>query len=124
MLHPPVNDKINCAFQESWTRRSAAILGTVFLYVDYMVPVDAIRREFHRIVQASPLWDKNIWNVQVTNTSEQAMEVRCLMSAVDAPTAWDLRCEVREKLIDFIRQHYPDAFPKVRAEIADINQGF
>jgi small-conductance mechanosensitive channel len=113
----PIHYFLEKPFQ-NWTRRSAAILGTVFLYVDYTIPVDDIRREFHRILQASSLWDQNVWNVQVTNTTERAMEVRCLMSAVDAPTAWDLRCEVREKLIDFIRQNYPDAFPKVRAKFS------
>jgi small-conductance mechanosensitive channel len=102
---------------QNWTRRSADILGTVFLYVDYSVPVEEIRCELHRLLAASSQWDGKVWNVQVTNCTERTVELRCLMSAADSPSAWDLRCEIREKLIDYIRQHHPDAFPKLRARI-------
>ena len=102
---------------QNWTRSSADILGTVFIYLDYTASVQAIREKFFEILDQSDLWDGKVRGVQVTNTTERAMEIRALMSAPDASIAWDLRCEVREKLIDFIQQHYPDSLPKVRGEI-------
>jgi small-conductance mechanosensitive channel len=102
---------------QNWTRSSADILGSVFIYVDYTASVEAIREKFFEILEQSQLWDGKVRVVQVTNTTERAMEIRALMSAADASIAWDLRCEVREKLIDFIQQRYPDCLPKVRGEI-------
>ena len=102
---------------QNWTRSSADILGTVIIYMDYTASVQAIREKFFAILDQSDLWDGKVRGVQVTNTTERAMEIRALMSAPDASTAWNLRCEVREQLIDFIQQHYPDSLPKVRGEI-------
>ena len=104
---------------QNWTRISANIFGTVFLYVDYTVPVEAIRQELNKIVSSSPLWDQKVCVLQVTNTTDKAMEVRALLSAADSPTTWELRCHVREKLIDFIQREYPGSLPKLRAEIAN-----
>jgi small-conductance mechanosensitive channel len=102
---------------QNWTRQSADLLGTVFLYADYSVPVDSVRNELHRILQASKRWDGKAWGLQVTNASEQTVEMRALMSAPDSGTAWDLRCEVREQLINFLQKNYPDSLPRARAEI-------
>ncbi len=102
---------------QNWTRVSADLLGTVFLYVDYTVSVEAVRNELKRLLDNSQLWDKKVCAVQVTNTSERTVELRALMSTADASTLWTLRCEVREKLIDFIRKNYPDALPRLRAEL-------
>jgi hypothetical protein len=87
--------------------------------VDYTVPVEAIGEELHRILKSTDLWDGKAWVLQVTNTTEHTVELRALMSAADAPTAWNLRCEVREKLVEFIRQNYPEGLPKLRAEIRE-----
>ena len=106
---------------QNWTRISADLLGTVFLYVDYTVPVEAVRAELKRILENSPLWDKQVCTLQVTNATERTVELRALMSAADSSRAWELRCDVREKLIGFIRRNYPDGFPKVRAELTDRN---
>jgi hypothetical protein len=114
----PITYFIEKPFQ-NWTRVTADILGTVFIYVDYTVPVQAIREEFHRILKKTDLWDGKAWVLQVTNTTDRTVELRALMSASDAPTAWNLRCEVREKLIEFIQRNYPDGLPKVRAEIRE-----
>jgi len=111
----PITYFIEKPFQ-NWTRVTADILGTVFIYVDYTVPFDAVREELHRILKQSELWDGKVCVLQVTNTSEHTVELRALMSAADASIAWSLRCEVREKLIDFIRAKYPQALPKLRAE--------
>ncbi len=105
---------------QNWTRISANILGTVFLYVDYTVPVEAVRTELRRILENSPLWDGQVCVLQVTNATERTVELRALMSAADASNAWGLRCEVREKLIEFIRRNYPEGLPKVRAELREL----
>ena len=112
----PITYFIEKPFQ-NWTRVTADILGTVFLYVDYTVPLEAIRKELQRLLKESELWDGKVCVVQVTNTSERAVEVRALMSAADASAAWSLRCHVREKLIDFIRTKHPQALPRFRAEL-------
>ena len=102
---------------QNWTRVSAQLLGTVFLYLDYTVPVAAIRQELHQILQDSKLWNGKVGLVQVTDTTVQAMEIRLLLSADDASLAWDLRCEVREKMIAFIQAHYPESLPKIRGAL-------
>jgi small-conductance mechanosensitive channel len=102
---------------QNWTRRTADILGTVFLYTDYTIPVEAVRQELHRVLQSTKLWDGKTWGLQVTNASEHTMELRALRSAPDSGTAWDLRCYVREKLIGFLQEKYPQSLPRVRAEL-------
>jgi small-conductance mechanosensitive channel len=110
----PVTHFIEQPFQ-NWTRVSADILATVFLYVDYTVPVDALRAELTRILEASKLWDGKVNVLQVTDAKEHTLEIRALASAADAGLAWDLRCEVREKLVDFVQRNYPDSLPRFRA---------
>jgi hypothetical protein len=112
----PLNYFIEHTFQ-NWTRTEAEILGTVFLYVDYTVPVEPVRQELHRLLQRSDRWDGRAWGLVVTDATERAVELRALMSAPDAGTAWDLRCEMREKLIAYVQEHYPGGLPRVRAEL-------
>jgi small-conductance mechanosensitive channel len=100
---------------QNWTRSSSQLLGTVFLYVDYTIPVEAIRTELARIVAGTPRWDGRVATVQVTDVKEHTLELRALVSAADASTAFDLRCEVREKLVTFIQANYPECLPKTRA---------
>ena len=115
----PITYFIEKPFQ-NWTRISADILGTVFIYTDYTVPVDAIREQLQKILNESEYWDKKVCVLQVTNATDRTMEIRALMSAADASIAWTLRCEVREKLIEFIKAKYPQALPRVRAELNKI----
>ena len=112
----PISYFIESPFQ-NWTRVSADLLGTVFIYTDYTVPVEEVRQELHRILKSSDNWDGKVWGLQITNASEHTMELRALMSTADSSLGWDLRCEVREKLIEFIQKKYPDALPKTRAEL-------
>jgi small-conductance mechanosensitive channel len=112
----PITYFIESPFQ-NWTRTSADILGTVFVYTDYNVPVDAVREELHNILKKSEHWDGKVCVLQVTNASDRTMELRALMSSADASAAWSLRCEVREKLIEFIKAEYPQALPRMRAEL-------
>lgn len=102
---------------QNWTRTSADILGSVFLWVDYTVPVDRIREEVARLVKDDADWDGRVQVVQVTNTSPQGIEVRVLVSAGDASKAWNLRCRVRERLVDFVQREHPGSLPRTRAEI-------
>jgi small-conductance mechanosensitive channel len=102
---------------ENWTRRQGSLLGTAFLYVDYSVPVDPLRTELLRVVQESPLWDKRVCGLQVTNLTDRSMELRCLMSSPGSSQLFDLRCIVREKMIEFIRDKYPHALPTMRMEM-------
>jgi len=102
---------------QNWTRTSAQILGSVFLYTDYTIDVDDIRNKFNAILNETDLWDRDAKVVQVTDASEKTMTLRFLMTAQNSPTAWDLRCHVREKLIAYIRDKYPESLPRTRAEL-------
>ena len=110
----PITYFIEKPFQ-NWTRVTADLLGTVYIYVDYTVPVEAVRAELQKILKDSELWDGKVCVLQVTNTSEHTLELRALMSAQDASTAWSLRCHVREKLVEFIQKNHPESLPKLRA---------
>jgi small-conductance mechanosensitive channel len=112
----PITYFIEQPFQ-NWTRSSADILGTVFLHVDYTVPLDALRAELTRLLEMSRYWDGKVNVLQVTDAKEHTLEVRALMSAADASLAWDLRCEIREKLVAFVQQNYPDSLPRLRASL-------
>lgn len=102
---------------QNWTRTSAELLGTVLLWVDYRTPLAPLRAALERACKTAPEWDGRVTALQVVDTSERAMQVRCLVSAADAGKAWDLRCRVREALVDFLQREYPDALPRVRAEL-------
>jgi small-conductance mechanosensitive channel len=102
---------------QNWTRVSADILGTVFIYTDYTVPVDKLREELTRVLESDPNWDRKVNVLQVTNSTERTMELRALMSAADSPSAWDLRVHVREKLIAFLQKNYPESLPRSRIKM-------
>ncbi len=103
---------------QNWTRSSAQILGTVFLWVDYHLPVDALRGELTRLCKSCAEWDGRVALLQVTDASEQSMQLRALVSAPDSSRCFDLRCRVREGMIAFIARDYADHLPRVRAEIS------
>ena len=99
---------------QNWTRSSSQILGTVFLNVDYSLPLDALRAEAKRVVEQTPEWDGRVFVVQVTDATERTMQVRVLVSASDSGRAFDLRCKVREALISWIAREHPECLPKLR----------
>ncbi|MBX9711857.1 MAG: mechanosensitive ion channel family protein [Xanthobacteraceae bacterium] len=109
----PLSYFIEKPFQ-NWTRETSALIGSVFLYVDYTAPIDKLRDRLNEIVRASGLWDGQVAVLQVSDAKDSTMELRALVSARSAPTSWDLRCEVREQLITYLREHYPDALPHSR----------
>ena len=112
----PLTYFIETPFQ-NWTRNDSTLLGTVMLYVDYGVAIDDLRAEAERIVKASPLWDKDVFVLQVTEFKETQVELRILASARSAPRAFDLRCEIREKLLAYLQRDQQSALPRTRATV-------
>jgi small-conductance mechanosensitive channel len=101
---------------ENWTRTGSQLLQSVFLYLDFATPLEPLRAELKRIVEAAPEWDKRVANLLVTDTTERAMKVRALVSAQASGPAFDLGCKVREGLLAFLARDYPQSLPRVRLE--------
>jgi small-conductance mechanosensitive channel len=114
----PINYFIQKPFQ-NWTRISADITGTVFIYMDYSIPLEPLRVEFNRVLALSPLWDNKVSVLQLTDAKEQTIEIRMLVSARNSSDAFDLRCYIRENMISFIQNNYPDSLPKIRTDLKD-----
>ncbi|HWC61888.1 MAG TPA: mechanosensitive ion channel domain-containing protein [Verrucomicrobiae bacterium] len=112
----PLSYFIEKPFQ-NWTRVSANLLGSVFFWTDYTLPVGELRRAVKQVVESCEDWDKRYWNLQVTDTSERTMQVRVLATAADSGKAWNLRCEIREKVIEMIQSKYPQSLPKIRGDL-------
>jgi small-conductance mechanosensitive channel len=104
---------------QNWTRHEARVVGSVILHLDYGTPVEDLRAEARRIIEESPLWDRRDWVLQVIDTTPTTMVVRVLASAWDGPTAWDLRCDIRERLLDYVRRRHPQSLPRARTELAE-----
>lgn len=99
---------------QNWTRTNADIIGSVFLYTDYTISFEDLRDELTKLLNNTDLWDGDVNVLQVTDSKESTVEIRILVSAKNSPTAWDLRVYIREKMIAFIQQKYPDSLPKTR----------
>ncbi|HEX4508541.1 MAG TPA: mechanosensitive ion channel domain-containing protein [Burkholderiaceae bacterium] len=109
----PITYFIEKPFQ-NWTRSSTNILGTVFFWVDFDTDIDELRALFLKIVGDSKLWDRATASLQVTDASESAIQLRCLLSAADAGNLWNLRCEVREALFKAVRASGKPIWPQRR----------
>jgi small-conductance mechanosensitive channel len=114
----PLSNFIEKPFQ-NWTREGAQIIGSVMLYVDYNVPVGRVREKATEIVKRSKLWDGAVVGLQVTDCKDDCIELRVLASASTSGAAWDLRCEVREQLVEFLQREYPQSLPRRRQQIVD-----
>jgi len=115
----PISYFIQTPF-ENWTRKNTDLMAYIYLYLDYTMPIEPLRLELTRILTNSPRWDKKVNVLQISDANEHAIQVRALMSASDSGAAWDLRCEVREKLLEFIQQNYPQCLPRNRNELPEI----
>ena len=115
----PLSYFIEKPFQ-NWTRVSSQLLGSVFIWTDFTVPLSELRPEIQRIVESSPDWDRRFWNLQVTDTTDRAMQLRVLATSADASKSWNLRCEIREKLLVFLQEKHPQSLPKVRASLEPV----
>jgi small-conductance mechanosensitive channel len=102
---------------QNWTRESTSLIGTVILDVDYTTPVDRVRAKAEEIAKASPLWDGDLIKLQVTDADAMTMQLRIIATARSAGDAFDLRCELREKLIAFLQTECPGSLPRRRQEI-------
>lgn len=102
---------------QNWTRTGSQLLGSVSMWVDYCTPLAPLRQELKRICQASGEWDGRTANLQVVDCNEKAIQLRALVSAADASRTWDLRCRVREQLIEFLQHRHPEALPQLRVAI-------
>jgi small-conductance mechanosensitive channel len=118
----PLSYFIEKPFQ-NWTRVSAELLGSVFVWVDYALPVEEARKALKAIIEASHLWDKRFWNLQVTDATDKTMQLRILATAADSSKSFDLRCEIREKFIAYIQRNHPQGLPRLRAEMLRPNLG-
>jgi small-conductance mechanosensitive channel len=112
----PITHFIEKPFQ-NWTRTSGQILGSVHLVVSHGASFDALERRFNELLEASERWDGEARVLQVVDCDERHVTLRALMTARDSPTCWDLRCEVRRGLLEFINQHHPDALPHLRVRL-------
>ena len=99
---------------KNWTRSTVELIGTVFIYVDYTLPVEPVREELRRILKESSLWNGKTCVLQVTDFTETTMQLRCLMSANSSSMAFDLRCQVRENMIRFLQENYAQCLPTRR----------
>lgn len=103
---------------QNWTRNDAGLIGAVFLWADYSLPLEPLREELRRLVEAVPeLWDQRVCVLQVVDSSERALQLRALVSSGDSSRNWDLRCHVRENLVGFIARHHPHCLPQLRADL-------
>jgi small-conductance mechanosensitive channel len=109
----PLKHFIDAPF-ENWTRETSAVIGAVTWRVDYTAPVAAIRAEVERIVRDHPLWDGKAVVLQVTDAGERTMELRALASARSGGRAWDLRCDLRERIITWLQANHPESLPRER----------
>ena len=105
---------------QNWSRIGGELIGTVMLYVDHTTPVAAVRKKLNEIAAQSRLWNRKVVNLQVVDCNDTTIQLRALVSANSAPAAWDLRCEVREKLIEFLQREYPHALPRRRNDVIDV----
>jgi small-conductance mechanosensitive channel len=112
----PLQWFIETPFQ-NWTRTTAQLLGTVILWLDYRTPMGQVRDELQRICASDPRWDKRVCVAQVTDTDPRTLQVRLLVSAANSGDLFDLRCAVRERMIEFLVRRFPDALPHVRADV-------
>jgi small-conductance mechanosensitive channel len=112
----PLSYFIEKPFQ-NWTRDTASLIGSIPLFVDYRADVPRIRRRLEEAVKESKMWDGAVVNLQVIDADARTIQLRALVSARNAPQSWDLRCEIREKLVAFIRDDMPEALPRERAHL-------
>jgi small-conductance mechanosensitive channel len=112
----PLSYFIEKPFQ-NWTVKTAQVIGTVFWHLDYTAPIDAMRKKLDEFVRVSKHWDERVALIQVTKADKATIEVRALVSAANSGAAWDLRCEVREKMIDYLKEHHPACLPRMRQEL-------
>ena len=102
---------------ENWTRTTSQLLGTAFLWLDYRTPMTDVREALQRICSTDERWDGRVCVAQVTDTSESTVQVRLLVSARNSGELFDLRCAVRERMIEYLECAHPEALPRQRVDL-------
>lgn len=118
----PINYFLEKPF-ENWIRVSPEVIGKVKIYTDYSLPVHKLRDEFNTWLEESTFWDKRSKGLLVTAATDTTIEIRTTMSAKNAGDAWDLECMIREKLIRYIHENYPECLPLTRIGVNNANRG-
>lgn len=104
---------------QNWTRRSAQIVGSVFLWVDYRMPLEPLRAAALAACKQAPEWDGRVCVLQVTEAGGQSMQLRPLVTSADSGRNWDLRCKLREALIDLMQREHPHNLPRQRVDLLE-----
>ena len=104
---------------QNWTRNSAQIIGTVFIWVDYRMPLAPLREAARLACESAPEWDRRLCLLQVVEAGEHAVQLRVLVTSSDSSLNWDLRCKVREALVDCMQRDWPEHLPLMRAEVGE-----
>ncbi|AEI37186.1 mechanosensitive ion channel family protein [Zymomonas mobilis] len=99
---------------ENWTREAEQLIGKIFLYVDPLADVERLREHMKKVVVSNPLWDGRSFILQVSDMKPEYIELRLLATARDAPSSWDLCCDIREKMLLFIAENMPEAIAYTR----------
>jgi small-conductance mechanosensitive channel len=103
---------------ETWTRHGPRVLGVVMFDLDWRVPLDKLRAFYEELLHSTPLWDGRVQNVLAVDATGGYVTVRCVASAKDSSDQWDLRCLIREKVIEWVRTEHPEALPIMRVQMS------
>ena len=103
---------------ENWTRDSTTLIGSVLFHVSYRVPIEKLRAKVIEIIKASPHWDGDLAKLQVQEARESSLELRAIASARSSGAVSELRYEIREKVIAFLQQEYPQSLPPFALALA------
>ncbi|MET7969020.1 mechanosensitive ion channel domain-containing protein [Micromonospora sp. NPDC005305] len=101
---------------QNWTRNESRVVGKIQIHVDHTADLDDLRREARRLVESSPLWDRDQWVLQMVDVTPQTVVIQVQASAADGASAWDLRCDLREGLIRYLRDQHPQWLPRTRSQ--------
>ena len=108
---------------ENWTRDSTTLIGSVLFHVSYCVPIEKLRAKVIEIIKASPHWDGDLAKLQVQEARESSLELRAIASARSSGAVSELRYEIREKVIAFLQQEYPQSLPPFAVAVAPATSG-
>ncbi|MBS3814802.1 mechanosensitive ion channel family protein [Candidatus Bipolaricaulota bacterium] len=113
------NDVLSNRIVQNWSIKDSRLLAATIIYLDYGADIDKIRGWVKEAVQESEYWNgEGEPGVQVMDFTEKTIKVRALAWADDPPSAWNLRCEIREKLLDHFEKEGLE-FPRFRVEVGE-----
>lgn len=87
---------------ETWSRSDKKVIGAVYIYTDFTVPIEKIRKEFENYLKTNPNWDRDRAEMKMTESLENSIKLRFAVSAIDAKTLFYLRAELREHMTVYL----------------------